>query len=104
MHNSLAEAISYMRDEIGLERFHMGDKVICNLYLTEDIQFEATVCSIKASASRRKVYLVNCPASYGYHHYALPDITPDNAKDLNDYLYYRWTEENTLKLVCQTHE
>ena len=76
MHNSLAEAISYMRDEIGLERFHMGDKVICNLYLTEDIQFEATVCSIKASASRRKVYLVN----------------------------YRWTEENTLKLVCQTHE
>jgi hypothetical protein len=98
MHNSLTEAIIYMRDEIGLSKFHIGDKVICNLYLTEDIQFDATICSIKTYASKKKVYLVNCPASYGYHHFSLPDITPDNAKDLSDYLFYRWTDENTLVL------
>jgi hypothetical protein len=97
MHDSLLEAIIQMRFEIGLEPFQIGDKVLCNLYLTDDLQFESTIHEI-SSLHKKKIYLIDCPISIGFSLQEL-NVKAKSIKALSNQLYYRWVEINTLKLL-----
>ncbi len=93
----LADIIIDIRTEIGLDPFQVGDKILCRLYYTDDLQFEGNIYSAIVSL-RTKLYLVNCPVAFGYHAQDL-EVKAKNLKDLNHNLYYRWVEGNTLKLL-----
>ena len=100
MYETLAQVISKMREETGLAPFRVGDKVSCNLYLSPDIEF---VCFIYATLTQhgQKLYLVNCPISLGFRYQTLATKATKvkNLKTLDESLYYRWVEENTLVLI-----
>lgn len=97
MHESLAGAISQIREEIGLDPFQVGEKVSCNLYNSNEIKFVSLIYSITTSLNH-KLYLLSCPSSIGFTLKSL-NIKVKNINDLDDGLYYRWVEEHTLELL-----
>lgn len=93
----LSEIVSDLRTEIGLPAFKVTDKVLCFLYRTFDIQFQGTIHATTKSLNTT-LYLIDCPLAYGFLYSDLA-IKAKDVTNLDQSLYYRWVEGNTLILI-----